>query len=98
MPSSSMMETVWPQVCYSGDALWIKGVRASQAKTPHGIRSLARDCDSPHPHRIPSPEILEVALVALARGPSTDESRRAAAALRYIQAMLTKGIHGASAP
>ena len=26
-----------------------KRVRASQAKTPYGIRSLARDCDSPLP-------------------------------------------------
>jgi hypothetical protein len=44
------------------------------------------------------PNVSEVALVALAGGPSSDESRRAAAALRYTTAMLTNEIHGASAP
>jgi hypothetical protein len=45
-----------------------KGVRASQAKTLSGLRSLARDCDSPHPPHI-FPQDLEVALVALAGRP-----------------------------
>jgi hypothetical protein len=42
------------RLCYSYFVLWKKGVRASQAKTLSGLRSLARDCDSPHPHRISS--------------------------------------------
>jgi hypothetical protein len=41
-------------LCYSYFVLWKKGVRAPQAKTLSGLRSLARDCDSPHPHRISS--------------------------------------------
>ena len=37
-----------PGLWYTDAALWIQGVRASQAKTLRGLRSLARDCDTPY--------------------------------------------------
>ena len=54
-----------PHLCYSYFVLRLKGVRASQAKTLHGLRSLARDCDSPYPTAY-LPQRSEAALVALA--------------------------------
>ena len=84
--SPSLMELL---LCYSYFVLWKKGVRASQAKTLHGLRSLARDCDSPLPHRRPSPKIGSPRWLLWLEDTSTDESRRAAAALRSSTAMLT---------
>jgi hypothetical protein len=52
-------------LCYTYFVLWKKGVWASQAKTLHGLQSLARDCDSPLPTAY-LPQRSEAALVALA--------------------------------
>ena len=51
-----------------------------------------------NPHRIPSRTFRKPRWLLWLEGPSSDESRRAAAALRYTTAMLTNEIHGALAP
>jgi hypothetical protein len=47
--------------------------KASQAKTLHGIRGLARDCDSPLPTAYLPSKNSEAALVALAGRPVTGQ-------------------------
>jgi hypothetical protein len=92
------LSPIKPRLWYYYFVLWKKGVRASQAKTPRGIRNLARDCDSPQspPHTFP--KVRKSRWLLWLDDPSSDESRRAAAALRHTTAMLTNEIHGASAP
>ena len=70
-----------PRLWYDVFVLWAIRVQASQAKTLHGIQSLARDCESP-PHRIPSLNVWKSRWLLWLEDASTDESRRAAAALR----------------
>jgi len=76
-------------LCYTLFVLWLKGVQAPQAKTLRGLQSLARDCDFAYPHRKSSPEIRKSRWLLWLEDSSSDESRRAAAALRYPTAMLT---------
>src|ERR1700751_597026 len=84
--SPSLIE---PALCYSYFVLRTKGGRASQAKTLHGIQSLARDCDAPLPTADLPPKFWKTRWLLWLEDTSTDESRRAAAALRKRQAMLT---------
>src|SRR5271168_821414 len=67
---------------YSYFVLRQKGVRASQAKTLHGLQSLARDCDSPLPTAYLPPYDWKPRWLLWLEDTSSDESRRAAAALR----------------
>jgi hypothetical protein len=82
-------------LCYPDYALWKERVQASQAKTPYGIRGLARDCDTPlSTAYLPSKE-LEAALVALAGRPVTGQVSPCSSSASITDSNADIRIHGA---